>query len=59
MYQKAGRPDKAGKPKFKGGIADQIRRLAKKNRKIKCPVCKGKKGGCSHCGGKGYHKSGE
>jgi len=48
MYQKAGRPDKAGKPKFKGGIADQIKRLAKKNnKKKKCKSCNGK--GCSKC----------
>jgi len=24
-------------------------------KKVKCPKCKGK--GCSHCGGKGYHKA--
>ena len=54
MYQKAGRPDKIGKPKYKGGIADNIRRLAKKNRKKKWPKCKGK--GCAECNGKGYMK---
>lgn len=54
MYQKAGRPDKIGKPKHKGGIAESIKRLAQKNRKKKCPKCSGK--GCSHCSGKGYHK---
>ena len=54
MYRKEGRPDKIGKAKYKGSIADNIRRLAKKNRKKKCPKCSGK--GCSHCGGKGYHK---
>ena len=30
MYQKAGRPDKIGKPKHKGGIAESIKRLAGK-----------------------------
>lgn len=33
MYKKAGRPDKMGKPKFKGSIADQVKRLAKKKYK--------------------------
>lgn len=48
MYKKAGRPDKMGKPKFKGSIADQVKRLAKKKyKKSKCKSCGGK--GCSKC----------
>ena len=33
MYQKAGRPDKIGKPKHKGGIAESLNDTLKRMKK--------------------------
>jgi hypothetical protein len=53
LIKKKGRPSKVGKPNYGGSIADNLKRLAKKNSKKKCKSCGGK--GCSKCSSKkGY-----
>jgi hypothetical protein len=35
LFKKAGRPNKVGKPNFKGGIAENVKRIANMKRKKK------------------------
>tara|TARA_Y100000287_G_scaffold534_1_gene511 strand:- start:2380 stop:2913 length:534 start_codon:yes stop_codon:yes gene_type:complete len=43
------------KKKYSGNAAADVKESTFKEEKVKCPECGGKKGGCDHCDGKGYH----
>ena len=44
---------KAKGTKTKGGKT--VPNCVKESKKVECPECHGRKGGCNHCDGKGYH----